>query len=149
MIQAHLTDQRSVYSHSVDVDPYGPQPAGAIYDALPNAEPGRTRMFVAGQWQQVPDAEVPPLPEPPPPQSCTPAQGLVALYAVKGITDDAVHAAIAQIPDAVERYTAQIGFTRATQWERQSATMRAMAALLSLSEQDLDDLFTFAQGVAV
>ena len=83
------------------------------------------------------------------PQSCTPAQGLVALFAVKGITDADVATAIAGIPDAAQRYTAQIGFTRATVWERNSATMQAMAALLGLSESDLSALFTYAAGVHV
>ena len=83
------------------------------------------------------------------PQSCTPAQGLVALFAVKGITDADVATAIAGIPDAAQRYTAQIGFTRATVWERNSATMQAMAALLGLSEIDLNTLFTYAAGVHV
>ena len=83
------------------------------------------------------------------PQSCTPAQGLVALFAVKGITDADVATAIAGIPDAAQRYTAQIGFTRATVWERTSATMQAMAALLGLSEIDLSTLFTYAAGVHV
>lgn len=101
-----------------------------------------------------PDAVLVPEPEPvpyvpPKPTSCTPAQGLVALYAVKQITEQGVNDAIAQIPDPVQRYTAQIGFTRATVWERDSATMQAMAGLLGLTEQDLDALFEYAQGVQV
>ncbi len=91
----------------------------------------------------------PPLPEPVVPVICTPAQGLVALFAIKGITEADVSAAIAAIPDAVQRYMAQIGFQRATAWERNSATMQAMAALLGLSESDLDALFTYAAGVQV
>ena len=91
----------------------------------------------------------PPLPEPVVPTTCTPAQGLVALYAVKGITESAVNTVIAAIPDPVQRYTAQIGFQRATEWYRGSATMQAMASLLGLSESDLDALFTYAAGVQV
>ena len=91
----------------------------------------------------------PPLPEPVIPTICTPAQGLVALFAIKGVTEADVGAAIAAIPDAVQRYMAQIGFQRATAWERNSATMQAMAALLGLSESDLDALFTYAAGVQV
>lgn len=91
----------------------------------------------------------PPLPEPVVPVICTPAQGLVALFAIKGVTEADVSAAIAAIPDAVQRYMAQIGFQRATTWERNSATMQALAALLGLSESDLDALFTYAVGVRV
>ena len=83
------------------------------------------------------------------PAVCTPAQGLVALFAIKQITEQDVVTAIAAIPDPVQRYMAQIGFHRATAWERGSATMQAMAALLSLSETDLDALFSYAAGVQV
>lgn len=73
----------------------------------------------------------------------------MALFAIKGVTEADVSAAIAAIPDAVQRYMAQIGFQRATTWERNSATMQALAALLGLSESDLDALFTYAVGVRV
>jgi len=85
----------------------------------------------------------------PAPQTCTPAQGLIALYALKSITEKDIATAIAAIPDPVQRYSAQIGYTRATTWERSSATMQAMAALLGLSESDLDALFVYAGGVAL
>lgn len=83
------------------------------------------------------------------PQSCTPAQGLVALYALKQITEDNVLAAIGQIPDPVQQYTARIGYQRATTWERNSPTMQAMAQLLQLSAQDIDALFAYAVEVRV
>ena len=85
----------------------------------------------------------------PAPQTCTPAQGLIALYALKSLTEKDIATAIAAIPDPVQRYSAQIGYTRATTWERSSATMQAMAALLGLSESDLDALFVYAGGVAL
>lgn len=83
------------------------------------------------------------------PRSCSPAQGLIALYALKGIEEDHVLAAIEAIPDAIQRYTVKIGYQRATTWERGSAAMQTMAQLLQLSEEDLDALFTYAAGVAV
>lgn len=89
------------------------------------------------------------LPAPPPPTTCTPAQGLIALYALKQITEQDILNAIAQIPDPVQRYTATIGYQRATTWERGSATMQAMAQLLGLTEADLDGLFACASGVVV
>ena len=89
------------------------------------------------------------LPAPPPPTTCTPAQGLIALYALKQITEQDILDAIAQIPDPVQRYTATIGYQRATAWERGSATMQAMAQLLGLTEADLDGLFAYASGVVV
>ena len=89
------------------------------------------------------------LPAPPPPTTCTPAQGLVALYAIKQLTEQNILDAIGQIPDPVQRYTATIGYQRATTWERGSATMQAMAQLLGLTEPDLDGLFAYASGVVV
>ena len=89
------------------------------------------------------------LPAPPPPTTCTPAQGLIALYALKQITEQDLLDAIAQIPDPVQRYTATIGCQRATFWERGSASMQTMAQLLGLTETDLDELFVYAVGVEV
>ena len=89
------------------------------------------------------------LPAPPPPTTCTPAQGLIALYTIKQLTEQNILDAIAQIPDPVQRYTATIGYQRATTWERGSATMQAMAQLLALTEEDLDRLFAYASGVVV
>ena len=83
------------------------------------------------------------------PDTCSPAQGLIALYALQSITEEDIATTIAAISDPVQRYKAQIGFNRATTWERTSATMQAMAALLGLSESDLDALFTYAAGVQV
>lgn len=81
--------------------------------------------------------------------SCTPAQGLVALFALKGITEEDVLNAIASIPDEVQRYTAKIGYQRTTTWERASPTMQAMTQLLQLSDADLDELFAYAVNVQV
>lgn len=83
------------------------------------------------------------------PTSCTPAQGLVALFALKQITEEHVLEAIAQIPDPVQQYTARIGYQHATVWERGSPTMTAMARLLQLSSEDLDELFAYAVTVQV
>lgn len=89
------------------------------------------------------------LPAPPPPTTCTPAQGLIALYVLKQTTEQDILNAIAQIPDPVQRYTATIGYQRATAWERGSATMQTMAQLLGLTDEDLNNLFAYAAGVEV
>lgn len=59
MINAHIVDTRGVYLNTQEVDAYGPQPAGAIYDELPVAQEGHTRIW-RGEWVQVLDADVPP-----------------------------------------------------------------------------------------
>ena len=89
-----------------------------------------------------------PLPAPAP-TSCTPAQGLIALYAIKQLTEKNILDAIAQIPDPVQRYTATIGYQRTITWQRGSATITTMAQLLGLTEEDLDVMFVYAAGVEV
>ena len=91
----------------------------------------------------------PPVPVEPVPRSCTPAQGLVALYAVKGITEDDIRTVIDSIPDPVTRYTAKIGYERATVWEEGSSTMQMMQAAFNLSYSDMGELFDYAVQVKV
>ena len=102
-----------------------------------------------GKWRLAEVQDVPAEPAPATPNMCSPAQGLVALFAVKQITESDVNATIAAITDPVARYTAQIAFTRASEWRRDSASMRQLSALLGLTESDLDALFAFAVTVAV
>ena len=102
-----------------------------------------------GAWRlaEVQDAPTPPTPATP--TVCSPAQGLVALFAIKQITEDDVNATIAAITDPVARYTSQVAFARATEWRRESASIQQLATLLGLTESDLDALFAFAVTVAV
>ena len=102
-----------------------------------------------GAWRLAEVQDVPAEPAPSTPTVCSPAQGLVALFAIKQITEDDVNATIAAITDPVARYTAQIAFARATEWRRDSASMQQLATLLELTEADLDALFAFAVKVAV
>jgi hypothetical protein len=91
--------------------------------------------------------EIDPAPNTGVPQECTPAQGLVALYVLQQITEAQLDAAVAQIADPAQRYTAQIGLKRTTAWRRNSPTTQHLAQLLDLSDAELDALFTFAIGV--
>ena len=84
-----------------------------------------------------------------PMQVCSPAQGLVALFAIKQITESDVNTTIAAITDPVLRYTSQIAFARATEWRRDSVSIQQLSALLGLTESDLDALFEFAAKVTV
>lgn len=122
-------------------------PAGAYADPIPDFAMGERPRRIDkdtwknSQWPEPVTSEPEPLRKP---SSCTPAQGLVALFALKNITEDTVLDAIAQIPDPVQQYTAKIGYQRATTWERDSPTMLAMAQLLQLSSEELDELFAYA-----
>ena len=102
-----------------------------------------------GRWRLAEVQGVPTPPKPATPTVCSPAQGLVALFAIKQITESDVNATIAAITDPVLRYTSQIAFARATEWRRDSASIQQLAALLGLTESDLDALFEFAVTVAV
>ncbi len=103
--------------------------------------------LVVWRWPLVQDA--PTTPTTSTPTVCSPAQGLVALFAIKQITESDVTATIAAIPDPVARYTSQIAFAHATEWRRDSVSIQKLAALLGLTEADLDALFEFAVKVAV
>lgn len=109
-------------------------------------QPGDYRLLNGRIEKYDPAAELPPVVVP---RSCTPAQGLIALYVLKGIEEGRVLEAIEAIPDDLSRYTARVGYQRAIMWERQSATMQTMAQLLQLSGQDMDELFTHAASVNV
>lgn len=123
-------------------------PRNAYEDPPPEAPPGKRPIRVGDDWRLKDDPMLPrPPAEPSMPSSCTPAQGLVALFVLKRITEDNILEAIASIPDDELRYTAKIGYQRATSWERTSPTMQTMAQLLQLSEPDLDELFAHAAGV--
>lgn len=162
MSNLHHFDADGYYTGTTEVPvnpvtgkPFAINESVATLDPLPVYAPAVERLRrVDGAWvvEAIPEPESEPEPEPQEPVNptyCTPAQGLVALFAVKQITEDDLLAAISQIPDPVEQYTAKIGLQRATLWERQSQTMQNMAALLGLTEQDLDELFEYATTVSV
>ena len=113
------------------------------------ATPEFAEQLHPGKWRLAEVQDVPTEPAPATPTVCSPAQGLVALFAIKQITESDVNATIAAITDPVARYTTQVAFARATEWRRDSASMQQLAALLGLTEADLDALFAFAVTVAV
>ena len=102
-----------------------------------------------GKWRLAEVQDVPAEPAPATPSVCSPAQGLVALFAIKRITESDVNATIAAITDPVLRYTSQVAFARATEWRRDSVSIQQLATLLGLTESDLDALFAFAVTVAL
>ena len=113
------------------------------------ATPEFAEQLHPGKWRLAEVQDVPAEPAPATPTVCSPAQGLVALFAIKQITESDVNATIAAITDPVARYTSQVAFARATEWRRDSASIQQLAALLGLTESDLDALFAFAVTVAV
>ena len=113
------------------------------------ATPEFAEQLHPGKWRLAEVQDVPTPPTTATPTVCSPAQGLVALFAIKQITESDVNATIAAITDPVARYTSQVAFARATEWRRDSASMQQLAALLGLTESDLDALFAFAVTVAV
>lgn len=148
MIEAHIIDSRGVYLRTEEVDPLGPQPAGAIYETLPSKKSGKTRMWDGAAWQQVANADVSPLPEPPEPvpepvpDSCTRRQGLLALLAYGHRRAD-IEALIAAIPDELEREAALIEYESAT-WERANPILQQMWAELGGTPEQIGDVFRLA-----
>lgn len=76
------------------------------------------------------------------PQQVTMRQARLALLGA-GLLDD-VDAAIASVPDPVQRKAAQIEWEYASTVERQSAFVQQLAAGLGLSAEQMDDLFVQA-----
>lgn len=124
-----------------------------VFPALSMPEPGPDQIVVqqppvkvGGVWREAYALADKPVVVP---DVCTPAQGLVALYVLHGITEQDIQAAIAAIQDAEQRYTAQIAFSRATEWRAGSPTMQIMAGLLGLTSENLAALFAKAVTVEV
>ena len=113
------------------------------------ATPEFAEQLHPGKWRLAEVQDVLTAPTPATPTVCSPAQGLVALFAIKQITESDVTATIAAITDPVLRYTSQVAFARATEWRRDSVSIQQLSALLGLTESDLDALFAFAVTVAV
>ena len=113
------------------------------------ATPEFAEQLHPGKWRLAEVQDALTAPTPATPSVCSPAQGLVALFAIKQITESDVNATIAAITDPVARYTSQVAFARATEWKRDSASIQQLATLLGLTESDLDALFEFAVKVTV
>lgn len=116
----------------------------ADWDAV---KPLQAGAGVGWGWNAANGFIAPPVPDPAPipaPQACTAAQGERALFDLRGITGADVLVAIDKIPDADNRYRTRSAYQRATEWHRDSETTQALAAILSLSEVDMDELFTYA-----
>lgn len=96
----------------------------------------------------VPDPEPEPAPAPVP-TACSPAQGLAALFILKGIKEADILDAIDNIPDEQTKYLASIAFSRATEWRWDSGNFQLLAGALGLSGQDIGELFEYAVTVEV
>ncbi len=147
-MDAHIIDSRGVYLRTETVDPMGPQPAGAVYEALPGKKSDMTRVWDGAAWRQVADADVPPLPEVPEPQpdpiprACTRRQGLLALLSYGHRRAD-IEALIEAIPDEMEREAALIEYEAAT-WERSNPFLQQMWVALGGAPEQLDEVFRMA-----
>ena len=125
-------------------------PGGAV-DVEPPVIPDGHRARWSNGWavEAIPQPEPEPEPPPPPPvvipQSVTMRQARLALLGA-GLLDD-VYAAIAAIPDPVQRKAAEIEWEYAQTVDRNSPFTQQMAAGLSLTAEHLDALFTQAAGL--
>ena len=100
-----------------------------------------------GVWRVAAQQDAPVVPATP--QSCTSAQGLIALYELRGVTDADIVAMINAIADPSEQYRARIAYTRASDWQRTHPVIVLAAQQLSLTNDDIDALFAHAASVSV
>lgn len=108
------------------------------------ADPANTDYQQYLRWLEEGNTPLPPDPPPPPPipTSVTMRQARLALLQL-GLLDD-VEAAIASIPDEVQRRAAQIEWEYASTVERDSQWVQNLAGALGLSDEQLDQLFQLA-----
>lgn len=83
-------------------------------------------------------------PAAPVPASVTRRQLLVALFTATGVKDTDILMSLGAIPDVATRYVAQIEFTQAGEFQRGHALVAQLAAQLSLSSEQVDDIFRAA-----
>lgn len=142
-IDAHIIDGRGVYLRTEQVDPMGPQPAGAIYAELPAAQVGKERVWTGAVWVHVAPEELPvtPVPPEPVPTSCQRRQGRLVLLSM-GLLDDA-ETTIAAIADDMARREAQIEYEADT-WERANPFLAQLWGQLGGTPESLDDAFRLA-----
>ena len=136
-------------ANTVDLEINHPQFGWVPFTATPDdAEAYGRELYaqaVAGAFGPVAEY-VAPSPVPPTvPQSVTMRQARLALLRA-GLLDD-VAAAIAAIPDPVQRKAAEIEWEYAQTVDRNSPFTQQMAAGLSLTAEQLDALFTQAAGL--
>lgn len=166
-ISANIVDVRGVFLRTEQVGLYSPQPEGAIYTDPPEPKEGLTRMWINGAWQQVPDADVPPLPEPSDPESEVPAEvprycGLLALKRHRLVEDDLqqldaleswesgslyadVLAFRTQLLAGEQRDRLDVALNDVNQWTLASPTVADLCAVLALSTVQRDELFCWAK----
>lgn len=89
-------------------------------------------------------APPPPPPQPPVPERVTARQAVEALIRI-GVTEDAIEAALAAIPDATQRAIATNLWRRSNDFERSNPTLIALAKQsLGMTDDQLDQLFITA-----
>ena len=120
--------------------------AGAVVNTI-LADEAFAEQQHPGAWRVAAQQDVPVIPATP--QSCTPAQGLIALYELRGVTDADIVAMIDAIADPVEQYRARIAYTRTSDWQRTHPVIVLAAQQLSLTNDDIDALFAHAASVIV
>jgi hypothetical protein len=124
---------------------------GIIYDGYV-ADPAITLvpipdgLEVSIGWLYDGETFSPPPPTPQPvPETVTARQARLALLRA-GLLDS-VDAALAALPDPQERRAAQIEWEYATEIRRDSPLIAALAPLLGLTDEQVDDLFRAAAGL--
>lgn len=76
------------------------------------------------------------------PQTISRAQGKAALLSF-GYLDD-VESYIETMPEGKDKRLALLAFNETNEWQRESPFLQQMASVVGLTQDELDDLFTFA-----
>jgi len=142
-VTLYLCDEQWVFMQAITQDKFLPVPRRSITQPPPETTGDEVAVWTGREWRVLPERPpAPPAPAPAVPESVSRFQARMALRQA-GLFD-AVEAMMAH-PDtpiiAVEAWqTAQ-------EFRRISPTIAAMAQALSLTDEQLDDLFMAAGGI--
>lgn len=135
----YVTDANGVFASEIELDPFGPVPAGSTTTPPPATTGTEVAQLQSFQWVVLPEYPVVAPPQPAVPASVTMRQARLALLGA-GLLDD-VDAAIAAIPDATVRRAAQIEWEFSNEVQRHNSFTAMLGAGLGLTAEQIDALF--------
>ena len=116
-------------------------PRGWTRTAVPTLGAGEYAVWGNGGWAVTDQAYVAPAPDAPVPAAVSRFQARAALLAA-GLLATIENAVAAY--DGEDASLVQLAWSEATEWKRLSPTVTALASIVGLTDQQLDDLFIAA-----
>ncbi|WP_062224579.1 MULTISPECIES: hypothetical protein [unclassified Aureimonas] len=146
MTKVHLIDENAVWIETRNVDLDLGRPVNSVLVEPPQFDPQKQFAVWSGDtWLLRPLSELPatPIAADPVPSEVTPAQAKIALY------DAGLYGRVKAIIDGSDAYEPmRIWWESALVWRLDNPNIHALAAVLKLTDDQVDDLFRAAAKVA-